>query len=98
MPSPPLNIASTDTFMNDTAPDGRGSRPLRAGRARVDDRDLSGWPLFFGILRRYRALILMVCALCVLTAVVYALTATPIYRAESVITVVRPDSNGGTAS
>lgn len=50
------------------------------------------------VLWRHKFMVLLACCICGLVAVVLALTATPIYRAEVAVTAVRPATAGGTAS
>jgi uncharacterized protein involved in exopolysaccharide biosynthesis len=62
------------------------------------ERELSGWPGLFRLVRVYRTMILAICAVSAVTAAIYALLATPYYRAEAVVTAVRPDTGGGAMS
>jgi uncharacterized protein involved in exopolysaccharide biosynthesis len=84
--------------MNDIVPERPVAGPVTAERAQSGERELSGWSVFMRLLRIYKLLILSVTAVCVLVAVVYALTATPYFRAETIVTAVRPDTGGGAAS
>jgi uncharacterized protein involved in exopolysaccharide biosynthesis len=84
--------------MNDVTHEVRDLRPIPARPAAVPEQQLSGWPAFFRLVRIYRTTILAICAVFVVSAVIYALLATPYYRAEAVVTVVRPDTGSGAMS
>jgi uncharacterized protein involved in exopolysaccharide biosynthesis len=84
--------------MNDVTHEVRELRPVPARPAAIAEQQLSGWPYFFRLVRVYRIMILAICAAFAVTAVIYSLLATPIFRAEAVVTVVRPDTGGGAMS
>ena len=54
-----------------------------------------GGAIFLRLLRVYRVMIIAVCAASALAAIAYALIATPYYRAEIVVTPIKPDSTTG---
>jgi uncharacterized protein involved in exopolysaccharide biosynthesis len=60
--------------------------------------ELTGAPAFFRFVRNNRILITAITLVFAAAGVWYALTATIYYRAETVVTVVRPDTGGGAMS
>jgi len=55
-------------------------------------------PAFLRVVRRYRVMIAIIVLVFAALGVAYAVTATIYFRAETVVTVVRPDSGGGAMS
>jgi len=60
--------------------------------------ELTGAPAFLRLVRRYRVMIAAITLAFVAAGLAYALTATIYYRAEAVVTVVRPDTGSGAMS
>jgi uncharacterized protein involved in exopolysaccharide biosynthesis len=54
-----------------------------------------GGAIFLRLLRVYRVMIFTVCSASALAAIAYAMIATPYYRAEIVVTPIKPDSATG---
>jgi len=78
--------------MNDITPEPRQGGMLPTHEAVPAEY---GWTIFLRLLRVYRVMIFTVCAASALAAIAYALITTPYYRAEIVVTPIKPDSATG---
>jgi uncharacterized protein involved in exopolysaccharide biosynthesis len=68
---------------------------LPAAQAAAVSRSAGGWPAFFALVRGYWRVILGTAAVCAVVMAVFALLATIYYRAEVIVTAVRPEAQGG---
>ncbi len=84
--------------MIDVTRDAPARAPALAGQSGAGPAELIGWPAFFRFVGTYRVMIAAITLVFVAAAVAYALTATVYYRAETDVTVVRPDTGGGAMS